>query len=247
MLNDPKSENDLTELLKCVNWIEILNQLFIEKFNQTFPKHQSNFPKNVFYDKIELRSYLNEPWWLQDTTKLDEPQKKKMKMVDKPAEISQQDFDEIIKRTTECCEKLEKNIQSHRRVAGDTRSVSKDFDMRLYEIEENLRSTKNRLLTELNKWRNFCNKIYIFLDFLFCNKNLFSKFLVFWLIWVWTIVWYWKFAILKKRPKCSLVSSYQTVILLLLTIGYSSIGLPKWEKIQDSSWNFHVCGQCLIL
>ena len=145
------SEEDVTDSIVNFNWLNILGEIVVTKFNEVYQDtlNTEQLPSAIIYNKTKYQLYRNVPWWysikfvvkpnvIVPLTSSVEPELKKLKMT----LPSSEDFENILAKSAKSLNKISARIDNFKEMSSKTRELSRSFDKTLYNYGENLQSMK---------------------------------------------------------------------------------------------------------
>lgn len=144
------SEEDVTESIVNFNWLNILGEIVVRKFNEVYQNitDQEQLPSTIIYNKTNYQLYRNVPWWYSIKFAVKskvipppatvEPELKKLKM----SLPTSEDLENILAKSANSLKKISARIDTYKEMSTKTRELSRSFDKTLYNYGENLQSMK---------------------------------------------------------------------------------------------------------
>ncbi len=141
------------------NWIDSVRLLTLEILLFQYDIKAQNIPREVIYNREKFKHYLNDPWWLQDNSpmnqvrlsfdrleEVDGPKAKKSKL----NTCDRDEIDRLVARGTDALQKADAKIDKFKTTVNIGREITHELDSLLYEHERNLRVQKRWSQMELS-------------------------------------------------------------------------------------------------
>lgn len=145
------SEEDVTKSIVDFNWLNILGEIVVRKFNEVYQNISDTelLPSTIIYNRTNYQLYRNVPWWysikfavkpnvIAPSSTTVEPVVKKLKM----SLPSSEDIENILAKSAHSLQKISTRIDNYKEMSTKTRELSRNFDKTLYNYGENLQTMK---------------------------------------------------------------------------------------------------------
>lgn len=156
---ESNSEQTFQQQMSSFNWINSVRLLTLEILLFRYDETSHSLPKEVIYNREKFTQYLNDPWWLQNNSPMNQvrmsfdcvdtdgaPIAKKSK----PNPTDNDEIEQMIARGDEVIKKANAKIDKFKTTVNIGREITHGLDSLLYEHERNLRVQKRWLQLEMS-------------------------------------------------------------------------------------------------